>query len=351
MKKMIVTVALAMVSIGASAQTSTATAVTTTAATAKVKKAKKKVKKDEKANSANVAPATTDSAAVTTATTAPAAAVAPAAATSTATAPAAGPTKKWGVSLVNDISTDYAGGKEMKNAIIENAGYLGASYKITATEKAGVRQYYMHSYDPNNAKNLEGSDIKQSFTAATISTKIESIFGSDAFSPTLIYFFPGHTAEVNNYGKDLDGFMGQLRGDAWVNWTLNPRWSVSYYGSLRQTLGAKETFTTESGDPGSFEATSRMLNIGYVNYTINDSVSLYYNAGLDSRMSTEKQTSTKDDFVSSVGSTLGFLDGKLTFYTDVGVTTSLKSKGVAEANPELYKKENIAYTLTTIIAL
>ena len=346
MKKIILTVALAMVSIGASAQTSTTTTTTTsTEAAAPVKakaKAKKKAKKEEKKDGASVAPATT----------APAAAIAPAAATSTAAAPAAAaPTKKWGVNLVNDISTDYAGGNDMKNAIIDNAGYLGASYKITAKEKVGVRQYYSHSYDPNNAKDLEGSDIKQSFTVATISTKIESIFGSDAFSPTLLYFFPGHTAEINNYGKDLDGFAGQLRGDAFVNWTLNPRWSLSYYGSLRQTLGAKETFTTESGDPGSFEATSRMLNIGYVNYTINDNVSLYYNAGLDSRMSTEKQTSTKDDFVSSVGSTLGFLDGKLTFYTDVGVTTSLKSKGVAETSPELYKKENIAYTLTTIISL
>lgn len=356
--KLNIIAALLLCASVASAQTGAAPTTTTTAPAtvetaapeAPVKKAKKASKKKAKKVSATAAPAVQ---AVETAAVAPAATIAPAAATSTAAAPAvAAPTKKWGATLYLEPSMDYAGGTDLANAQISSTNYIGGSYKITATEKVGVRQYYTYSYDPNAAKNFESSDLNQSFTVATISTKTKGILGSDEIAPMFWYYAPGHTAEETNFGKDLDGFAGILRADVEIAWTLNPKWSVSYYMNPRQTLGATETYTNaNTGKQATFEATSRLVHYANIYYNITDVSQVYANAGMDNRMSTDDLTSTNDDYLSAVGLYMTFFGGKLAINPEVSVTTNLKRNGVAAQDQELYKKENISYALGTSISL
>ncbi len=356
MKLNIIAALLLCASVATAASETTTTASATTEAHGKSadapahgkKKAKKKAKKtEEKKDGAQVAPATN-----TTAQAVVAPAAADAAATSTAVAPAAqAPAKKWGVTLLNEIDASYDTGKDLKNGTLETINYIGASYKVTGTEKVGLRQYYTYDYVQHPGKDFESSDIKQSFTVATISTKTKGILGSDDIAPMFWYYMPGHTAEINNFGADLDGFAGILRADAEIAWTLNPKWSVSYYMNPRQTLGAKESFTKEDGKEGSFEATSRLNHYGYVYYNVSDATQLYANIGFEHRMTTANLTSTSDSYLSAAGASFSFFGGKLNLNPEVSITTPLKSGGVAAKSQKLYNKENIYYAFVTAISL
>lgn len=355
MKLNIIAALLLCASVATAASETTTTASATTEAHGKSadapahgkKKAKKKAKKEEKKEGARVAPA-----ANTTAQAQVAPAPAAAAAISTAVAPAAqAPAKKWGVTLLNESSVDYAGGKDIGRSTISTTNYIGASYKITATEKLGLRQYYTYDHDQTSEKNFESSDIKQSFTVATLGTKTKGILGSDDIAPVFWYYMPGHTAEINNFGHDMDDFYGILRADVEIAWTLNPKWTVSYYLNPRQTLGAKTEFTKENGKPGSFEASSRLIHYGYVYYNQTDATQFYGYAGFDHKMTTATMTSTSDTYLSGVGIYSTFFGGKLALNPEVAVATPTKSAGVATAEQELYKKENISYVLATVISL
>lgn len=345
MKLNIIAALLLSASVASATSETTTTTTTTTTATATekaapVKKAKKKAKKEDKKDGAQVAPAATAPTAAAT-TVAPATA----AATSTAAVPAAAaPAKKWGVTLLNEIDASYAQGKDLSNKGVTTINYVGASYKITGTEKVGLRQYYTYAYDPKDEKDFETSDIKQSFTVATISTKTKGILGSDDISPMFWYYMPTHDAEVNNFGKDMDNFAGILRMDAEINFTLNPKWSASYYLNPRQTLGATDA-------EANFEATSRLIHYANLYYNVSDATQVYANVGFDHRMATRNLTSTSDSYLSAVGVSTSFFGGKLSLNPEVSVTTPLKSKGQAAKSQDLYKKENIYYAFVTAIAL
>lgn len=158
------------------------------------------------------------------------------------------------------------------------------------------------------------------------------------------YYLPGHTAEETNFGKDMDHFYGILRADIEVAYTLTPKWSASYYLNPRQTLGARD-------DEAKFERSTRLIHYANLYYNASDLTQFYINAGFDNRMSTERLTSTSDAYLSAVGMSTSFFAGKLILNPEIGVYTTLKSGGVAAKEQELYKKENITYTLATILAL
>ncbi len=282
-----------------------------------------------------------------TETTAPAVLPAPLTGASIATLPAAAPAKKWGITLVNETSADNGQVRTSEEMTLGSVNYAGASYKITDTNKVGLRQYMSYEFDSSKTTNT-----KQSFTVATFSTKTKGILGSDAIAPQFWYYIPNATAEATNYGKDLEHFYGQLRLDAEIQWTLNPKWAVSYYLNPRQSFGAKESFINENTNrAASFEATSRLIHYATAYYTINDNIQTYANAGFDHRMSSERETSTGDAYISAIGAGFTFLGGKLAFYPEISATTALKSGGVTIDAPKFYRKEQLTYTLATVIAL
>lgn len=170
MKLNLIAALLLCASVASAASETTTTTTTTTKSTeaapaAPPVKAKKVVKKkttkkvEEKADGAKVETTTT-----TTTTQ-----VTPAAATSVAAAPApAAPTKKWGVTLLNESVADYAGGKDLGNAQISTTNYVGASYKITSTEKVGLRQS-THTTTILNLKKISKLQILTSRSLSRLS--------------------------------------------------------------------------------------------------------------------------------------------------------------------------------------
>lgn len=315
-------------------------AETTTTTTAPAAPAKKVAKKST-AKKAEVA-------AVAQAPVAPAAApvvAAPAtqAATVTTTVAPAAPAKKWSVTLLNESSISNDGAKVVKDAEIKTINYVGAGYKITDTEKVGLRQYFSYKYDPKSEKSFESSDIKQDFTVVTLSTKTKGLLGSEDIAPMFWYYLPTSQAEVANFKKEMDDFYGILRMDAEIAWTLNPTWSVSYYLNPRQTLGAKNE---ETG----FQATSRLVHYGYVYFNANDTTQFYGYAGFDHRMASETLTSTSDTYLSGVGASFSFLGGKLFLNPEIATFVPLKTKGVTASNVNLYDQNDYSYVLTTALS-
>lgn len=326
--------------------TTTAPAATQEASKEGTKEAptKKKAKKAKKGDKASTTQAPADQkAAQTSEATAPAAAAttAPAAGTNTAAQPAA-PAKKWGLSYVNEASVTNEGMKRLAKAQVETNNVITASYKITATEKIAVKQYFGYNYDPE--VDFKREDILQGFTVLTASTKRAGILGSDDIYPMLWYYLPNDTAEKNYLRGETDKFAGILRLDAEVGWTINPLFSVSYYFNPRQSLGGKDEVT-------GFEPTSRLVHYANFYYNINDNAQAYFNAGFDHRMTTANQRSTSDTYLSAIGAQFTFLGGKLTLNPEIGTSVPLKVNGEYVNAPRWYQTDDIGYTLSTVIAL
>ena len=319
--KLTITLGLLVLAIGAQAQQSTTST--------------KKAKAATNTATINNATATTPAAA-------------PAAGASTATLPAAAPTKKWGVTFLNDASMSHNDTKSFDKKPIETVNYLGASYKVTDKVKLGVRQYFKYNIDPN-----ETTDIKQDFTVLTAGTKVGGILGSDDISPSLLYYVPNTTAEENGFGKNIKDFQGIVRLDAEPTWTLNPKWSVSMYTSLRETLGSDEfiKFDQEANAAKFFAASTRLITQANLYYNINDAVQTYVNAGVDQRYWNSRSKINSVDYISATGASVTMFGGKLTINGEVGVTSSVKKYEKPVAGAKLYSAENLGYTLATVIAL
>ena len=291
-------------------------------------------------------------AATSTATTDSTAAAAPAAvqaaATSTATLPAAAPAKKWGMSFVNESSISHNDSKAFDEKPINTVNYLGASYKVTNKVKLGVRQYFKYQINPT-----ETTDIIQDFTVLTAGTKVPGILGTDEIAPSLLYYVPNTTAEENGFGKNIKDFRGIVRLDAEPTWTLNPKWSVSMYTSLRETLGSDEFIEFDKAAKADryFSANTRLITIANLYYNINDAVQTYVNAGIDQRYWNSRRKISSQDYVSAAGAAVTMLGGKLILNGEVGVTSTVKKYEKPIAGARLYSAENLSYTLATVIAL
>jgi len=365
-KMTIVSTALLVASL-ASAQTTTEqaaqqTATQTQVVAKKAKKVKKTKKVEEKTTqttpATSVAPATAPAAAATTSQVDRAvaavkdAAMAPAQTSTATVATTAAPAKKWGVSLVSELSLDNTNGEGIRNiseATINTISYVGASYKVTDKSKVGLRQYFNYDHNPKVDSSVD--DVKKGFAAATFSTKTAGLLKSEEIAPMFWFYMPDNTTEKNVYGADLNDFYGQLRMDAEIAWTLNPKWSVSYYLNPRQSLGAKQSFVRTDGKSGSFQATSRLIHYGFVYYNLNDNVQFYADAGMDHRMATETLTSTADDALTGIGASISLFGGKLVINPEVSNTVPLKQNGNYVAAPRWMQSEDISYSLTTAISL
>jgi hypothetical protein len=259
--------------------------------------------------------------------------------------------KKWSLSLTNESSSavDVEQGQRIGDKI-KTTSYLGGTYELTKTEKLGLRQYFVYTYERNSKKNFKGSDIKQSFTVPTISTEWKGFLGSEKVAPLFYYYLPGKATEQTNYNKQLSHFYGLFRADVEVAWVLNPRWSVSYYVSPRQSFGATEPANKDL-EFGGFEATSRLVHYANLYYNLSDTAQIYFNMGFDNRLASERLTSTSDTYVSALGAAFSFFKGKFIINPEANTSVPLKAGGKTVSAPKYYQTEDIAYTLTTAIIL
>lgn len=299
------------------------------------------------------------------------ASVTPAQTSTTTAATAAAPTKKWGVSIgdVAEFSSQVDGEsaiRDIGNSQVKNSFYLGASYKVTEKSAVGVRQYFNHTHTPGQDSSVDG--IKQDWTALTFSTSTKGILGSDDIAPFFRYYLPNDVVEKATYKKDLENFYGILRLDAVVAWTLNPKWTVSYVFSPRQSLGAKqdtnlEEAKDENGNPMTnemgqklykqyyFAPTTKLVHYGAVAYNVNDNIQPYFTAGMTHAVETGIVKSQLDNADLALGAYFMFFGGKLLINPEIGNTVELKKEGKTAAAPRWLQSQDISYSLTSVISL
>ncbi|OFZ31974.1 MAG: hypothetical protein A2622_12110 [Bdellovibrionales bacterium RIFCSPHIGHO2_01_FULL_40_29] len=355
MKKLIV-VAIAAITVSAVAQTTSTTApiapATETAAqpaTAPVAKKKKTVKKT--AVPTAVAPATSSMVPAV----APTSSVAPAvenpttstapAATSTTAAPATEEGKKWSVALVLQASATNEAMKQLGSSEVSTINYVGAGYKLNKTDKVGIRQYFSYATTPNKANRVE-----QEPTVLTFGTKMAGIFGSDEIAPSVWYYIPNNGLTRAYNTDETISHNGILRLDAEIAWTLNPKWTVSYYLNPRQSMVAKQSFVDRDGKTQSIEADSRLIHYGYVYYNVSDAIQPYSYVGMDHRARTETFTSHSDSALLGIGASFVMAGGKFVLNPEIANTVGLKSKGVTVAAPRWLQSDDLEYVLTAAMS-
>lgn len=339
----------------------TAPATTEQAAPAAKSPAKKAKKKKAKKTSSNEVQTTQAVAATTTANTQTVAsadaqaqtanmAQAPATAAGTTTAVTAevAPTKKWSASFVSQANmTNNSIVHTFNEDKVEIINYLGAGYSVTKDTKVGFRQYFNYDLVPEKA-----SKAVSSWTVATVGTKFNGVAGSDAIAPLFWYYLPTQDALKNVYNtNDTLNHGGILRMDAEIAWTLNPKWTVSYYLNPRQSLANKQDYTDRDGKTKSIESTTTLIHYGYLYYNVNDAIQPYAYIGMDSRMTTRNMTSIKDHAITAIGSSFTMFGGKFILNPEIANEVALKDNGEYVSAPRWFQSEDMAYQLTAVIAL
>ncbi|MFN3697359.1 MAG: hypothetical protein ACK4VO_07955 [Pseudobdellovibrio sp.] len=384
-KMTIVSTALLVASL-ASAQTTTEqaaqqTATQTQVVAKKAKKVKKTKKVEEKTTqttpATSVAPATAPAAAATTSQVDRAvaavkdAAMAPAQTSTATVATTAAPAKKWRVSVTNlsEFSSQVEGesaARDFGNATVKNTVYLGASYKITSKSSVGFRQYFNHTHNPG--KDSSFNEIKQDWSTLTYATSTKGILGSEDIAPLFRYYLPNDVVERNSFEKDLENFYGIVRADAVIAWVLNPKWTVSYVLSPRQSFGAKQNTTLKpiKDEKGNqvvnelgqkmfkqyyFAPSTKLVHMGALYYNVNDNIQPYATAGMTHSVETNELKSQADYADFAVGANFVYFGGKLLINPEISNSVELKKDGATAAAPRWMQSEDISYSLTTAISL
>ncbi len=326
----------------AATATPPATEVTPTAKKAKKAKTTKKAKPAAQVMpAAETTPATTTQAspAIETqgaTTTAPAG-------TSTATVTVPAESKPWFAAIVMQASASNEDLKNVGAAEIETINFIGAGYKISATNKIGVRQYFSYKTTPNNANRVE-----QEVTAITFGTKTAGILGSDEIAPLFWYYMPTSQLTKALNTEEKINHDGTLRLDAEIAWTLNPKWTVSYYLNPRQSMVYKQSFINRKGETNTIEADTRLIHYGFVYYNVAETIQAYSSVGLDQRARTATLTSHSDNALLAVGA--NFVMGKLTLNPEVANTVGLKKNGGTVSAPRWLQTEDLEYQLTAALS-
>lgn len=255
--------------------------------------------------------------------------------------------KKWSASLVLQGETNTEGAQRIGEQTITTLNYLGAGYKVTKDTKIGVRQYFGYGIGRDS-----NGEIDTQWTVATVGTKFAGMLGSDEIAPLFWYYLPTQTALENVYSKTTAvEHNGILRMDAEVVWTLNPKWSVSYYFNPRQSIvPEKQVFLSNAGKAAYVESTTTLIHYGVLYYNVNDAIQPYTYVGMDNRMSTDTLTSMKDHALLAIGANFTMLGGKFILNPEIYNEVALKDEGQYAEAPKWLQSEDINYQLTAVVA-
>ncbi|WP_413291542.1 hypothetical protein [Bdellovibrio sp. HCB337] len=283
-----------------------------------------------------------NNAAASTTTAAPAANVAAAGQTAT-TLPdpeaAATKGKAWSVSIMNQTSVDasvlnYSNNNQKSYGSVN---YVGAGYKVDAKNKIGARQYFGIDHDGETNKN------KTTMMDAVLTysrSGWDGILKSDPLSATFWYYAP-----TSDASRDVNS-NGMVRMDMEIGWTLNPKWSVSYYLNPRQSFIPEGEVVVDGKASPVFSKTT-LIHYGYLYYNVSDAAQAYTYAGYMHRWNTSSLTLHEEHVLAGLGASFSLLGGKVNLNPEI----SVDSKTVAGYKPtkaeEVFQEKNVSYVLTS----
>lgn len=198
--------------------------------------------------------------------------------TSTATVESAkADAKKWSVSILTQSGVGMQDEKKLgSGANVQTAGLLTMGFKISDTTKINAGHNFLlinnfNALDADTQASMSSKGYKEGYNlmdphlGVTLSKFSNGIFGSEPITLGLRYVIP-----VTKASTDLER-AGALRADSSIDWTINPKVTMSYILSPRITLER----TLEAGQ------IYRMIHYVGPSYSFNDNFGLYGIVGFD----------------------------------------------------------------------
>lgn len=256
--------------------------------------------------------------------------------TTTTVSETAKPKSNFGFVAISAMEVGAADIRDRNHhAAVNTTNALGLTYKTSETSKIGFRQYFTYLRDTDN-----GSKFERSNTVVTYSFKTKGILGSDEIVPLVWYYIPvteKALAEKSN---------GKVRFTAYVNWTLNPKWGVTYFFDPRQG------FTPSSvGEDGKDRFSHSTLIHGVsLSYNLSDSISFYQGVGTTEDWKTSSLTLLDESLDISTGMYITL--GPVLLIPDITNSFATRQSGARpdsrNLQSSLYRAEDVTYSVSML---
>lgn len=256
--------------------------------------------------------------------------------TTTTLSPAAKPKSNFGFLAISAIDMSASDVRDRNShAAVNTTNALGLTYKTSETTKWGFRQYFTYTRDTDS-----GSKFERSNSVVTYSFKTAGLLGSDEIVPLVWFYLPVTDKAVAERSN------GKFRFTAYVNWTLNPQWSVTYF------LDPRQGFTPQSISQDGKEKFSHTTLIHGVSlsYSLSDNVSFYQGIGTTEDWRTSNLSLLDESLDISTG--MYVTVGPVLFVPDITNSVATRQNGLRpesrSSQSSLYRAEEVTYSVSML---
>ncbi len=220
-------------------------------------------------------------------------------------------------------------------AALNTVNAIGMTYKISSDSKIGMRQYFTYLNDVD-----KGSKFDMATTTLTYSQRLPGFWGSDEVAPVIWYYLPTTEKAIQ------DRSNGKLRASAFINWTIDPKWSFTYYLDPRQSF-----LPTAVGPDGSeVFSHSTWIHAGSFSYNFSDIFSIYQSVGTTEDFRSSSLTLLDESLDISTGMYISL--GKVMLIPDITNSISIRKGAERPAGRSIastfFRAEETTYSLSML---
>lgn len=246
--------------------------------------------------------------------------------------------KSWSVSVMNQTSVGASALNYSNNndKDFETANYVGAAYKLNPNNRIGFRQYF-------STKHAGGKDTTTMNDPVVTYTRsgMKGFLKSDPLAATFWYYIP-----TSDAAKKVDS-NGRVRMDMSIDWTLNPKWSVSYYLNPRQSFIPAGFVVNSKGEAVPKFSATTLIHYGSVAYNVNDNMQAYSYAGYMHVWKTSSATLNSEATIAGLGASFSLFGGKLNLNPEIYVESAKVENFASVAAEEMFQEKNVSYVMTS----
>jgi hypothetical protein len=237
---------------------------------------------------------------------------------------------------VGSSDMNYANSLD-KSVSVLNA--VGLGYKLNKDNRLGFKQYFEVSHDGQKKTNT--ADL--SYPVLTYGHTFQGVAKSDPISALFWYYVPVTAMDYKTQNN------GVLRMDAEFNWTLSPKWSLSYYLNPRQSMIPTETSIDMDGTMTPFFAKTTLIHYGTAYYAVSDALTYYLNVGFRHDWKTSNFTLAREQYLTNLGANFSFLGGKVSLAPEIDYAVVLPKSSENMEVASTYGEGNLSYVLTASV--
>ncbi len=263
----------------------------------------------------------------------------PAAQTSTTTiAPEAQATagKSWSLSFITQAEIAAAEANYQNSKSVNTLNSVGGSYNLSKDRRIGLRQYFSVAHDGQSGENA--TTMMDAAVTYGLSN-LKGVFGTDPLAPTFYYVVPTSQSSIDARSN------GAVRMDAEFAWTLNPKWTVSYNVSPRQSFVPNGSMLVEGREVPLFAKTT-LIHYAALYYSLGDFAQAYTTGGLLHRWKTSDMSTNERNLLLAAGMNFAFIGGKIMLTPVVSVESKQIASAASLPTEEVLQEKNISYALT-----